>query len=75
MCSPDEPTTPTQLAVIAWSMIALLVIGGAVAMYFAIAGAAKNPALAAEVRLYAYGMWALAAAIFGLKRVIVRWLE
>lgn len=75
MLSPDEPTTPSQLAVIAWSMIVLLVIGGAVAMYFAIVGAAKNPAAAAEVRLYAFGMWALAALIFILKRAIVHWLE
>jgi hypothetical protein len=68
--SPDEPVTPQQLQVIAWTIIGVLLIGGGVALYFSWSAAAQNPAGAAEIRPYGLAMWALAALIIFVKRLI-----
>ncbi len=72
---PDVPTTAEQWKAIAWATIILLLIGGAGTLYFAIARAAKNPAAASGVRMYAFGMWGAAGLVYAIKRLIGAWLE
>jgi hypothetical protein len=67
---PDEPTTSEQWQVIAWAAIVVCLVLGGIGMGCSFWAPANKAELAAAVRWYSLMSWLLAAAIYGLKRVI-----
>ena len=67
---PDQPTTPEQWQVIAWSCILLFAVCGFVGLYFAWNAPAGKADLAIQLRNVSLAFWGLAAGIYAVKRVV-----
>jgi hypothetical protein len=72
---PDEPTTPAQWKVIAWAAIFVFVVLGGIAVFYSFRAPAAKAELAGAIRWYGLAFWALAAAIYGVKRLVERFLS
>jgi predicted membrane channel-forming protein YqfA (hemolysin III family) len=67
---PDVPTTPAQWKAIFWGSIAFFVLMGCLGLWVALRKWEVSPESATKLIQYSLACWAIAAAIFGLGRVI-----
>lgn len=67
---PDEPTTPAQWQVIAWAAIVLFLVVGSVGFYFSFQTPPDKAQLAQQLRYSSLAFYGLAAAVYGVKRVV-----
>jgi hypothetical protein len=75
MRCPDEPTTPEQWRVIAWSSIVVLAVMGSIGLCYSLGAPAAKAALTAQIRWYSLAFWTLAVAVYAAKRIVERFLE
>ena len=72
---PDKPTTPEQWKVIAWGLIGLCVVLGSIGFWYSFRAPAGKAQLIQEIRWYSLVFWAVAAAVYGVKRLMERFFE
>jgi len=65
-----EPSTPAQWQVIAWASILLLLIAGSVGLYYSFHAPPDKIELARQLRNYSLVSYALAACVYGIKKLI-----
>ena len=70
MALPSVPTTPAQWKAILWGSIIVLFAMGSVGLFYSWRGWAVKPELAAQLVRYSLACWGLAAAIYGVGRVV-----
>jgi hypothetical protein len=71
---PTKRTTPEQWEVIAWAIIILFVVLGAVGLYFSYQAPADKPGVS-QFRFLSFCSLGVAAAIYVVKRVIGQYLD
>ena len=72
---PDEPTTPEQWQVIAWGTVMVLGLIGCIGFCYSLGAPVAKADLAAQIRWYSLVCWALAVAVYAVKRIIERLLQ
>ena len=71
---PDEPTTPQQWQVIAWSAILLAIVLGAIGFWCSYMAPAQKTDLAGQVRWCSFAAWGVAGALYLVKILVERFL-
>ena len=69
MARPTTPTTPEQLSVIVWTFILLLLVLGAIGMWYSLRAPAEKADQASQLFWISLASWSLAAGIYGGKRL------
>jgi hypothetical protein len=72
---PTKPSTPSELAVIAWAFIVLLTGCGAVAFYFSSQAGPDQAQIAQQLRYYGVIFFLMAGLVFGVQWVLRRWVD
>ena len=70
-----KPTTPEQGEVIVWMFIIAFLVAGSVGFYFAFQAPPAKAQVAAQLQLYCWAFYGLAAVVYISKRVIANYFD